>query len=94
MYILLYGLIIIIGLISLSYIIIFINKTKNHPKEPFKFELEPLNRFTLDEPDYFFYDPYVPTNFSNQKIKKHDKSPHTQIKDIFGKDNYLRYYLK
>jgi hypothetical protein len=53
-----------------------------------KYKLPPLNYFTLDEPDYFFYDPVIVKSFENGKPTT------SKLQDgyLFGENNYLRYY--
>jgi hypothetical protein len=58
-------------------------------------DLPPLNYFTLSEPDYFFYDPEVAGSYdkSSSNMKRFPGDTSTNIADIFGPDNYTRYYL-
>lgn len=66
--------------------------------------LPPLNWVELDEDDkgrYFYFDPTVPGEFeSHSNREQQDDRPYdpyaidrTNVDDIFGKSNYLRYYL-
>lgn len=66
-------------------------------------DLPPLNYFTLQEPAYFFYDPKVygegnivfGEGHNNKKLQPSPVYPSsylTNVEDIFGQDNYLRYY--
>ena len=65
-------------------------------------DLPALNYFTLPEPDYFFYDPEVYGDdhyiFSEGHSQNSAPSPvypssrATTVNDVFGKDNFLRFY--
>lgn len=65
-------------------------------------ELPPLNYFTLNEPPFFFYDPEVNEEYnkgsrnvySDIPIYSRDyKNAGTTIDDVFGPNNYFRYYV-
>ena len=55
--------------------------------------LPPLNWNELDEDEgkYFYYDPSIISEYMGNKTTQTEKS--TNINDIFGRNNYLRYYL-
>ena len=93
--------IIVLLFIIIIIIILLIKQHNRHEKFDKPKELQdlpPLNYYTLDEPDYFFYDAYVDNYYGNDDVKFTDKpskkyinKPH--MNNIFGPDNYLRYYL-
>ena len=54
--------------------------------------IPPLNYYTLDEPDYFFYDPEVFGEYAQKQVAR-KKSDRPDMDTVFGPYNYLRYYL-
>lgn len=82
-----------IALLLLTWIII---SSSDKNDEAFRLEpghyLPPANYFESPQSDesYFWYDPEVHGEY-DQPQKKYSKK-YTDIQDIFGPDNYFRYY--
>ena len=86
--------IIIIVLIILGFVLLFSTLKHSASIEGMQDIMPdvPLNRFTLKEPDYFFYNPIIVDNLHyNRHKSKDDSTESTGIDDIFGPDNYIRY---